>query len=44
MGESENPGVQDNLEEYVDIKIMQYNSSWRTNQNGEASLFSDNVR
>jgi hypothetical protein len=31
MGESENPGVQDNLEEYVDIKIMQYNSSWRTN-------------
>ena len=29
MGESEDPGVQDNLEQYVDIKIMQYNSTWR---------------
>jgi hypothetical protein len=44
MGESEDPGVQENLEQYVDIKIMQYNSTWRKDSDGESTLYSDNVR
>ena len=44
MGESEDPKVKDNLEEYIDIKIMQYNSTWRKEPNGESILYSDDVR
>ncbi len=44
MGESEDPGVQDNLDQYVDIKIMQYNSTWREDDKGMPTLYSDNVR
>ena len=44
MGESEDPGVQDNLDQYVDIKIMQYNSTWREDDKGVPTLYSDNVR
>ena len=44
MGEKEDPGVQENLEQYVDFKIMQYNSTWMRNSLGTSTQYSDNVR
>ena len=44
MDEWEDPGVQENLEQYVDIKIMQYNSSWERDSEGQSTLYSDRVR
>ena len=44
MGEKEDPGVQENLEQYVDFKIMQYNSTWMRNSLGTSTQYSENVR
>ncbi len=44
MDESENPGVQANIEQYTDIKIVQYDSTWGNDERGEPKIFSKITR
>ncbi len=44
MNESEDPGVQENLEQYVDIQILQYSNEWKKDSKGEPTLYFNSER